>query len=344
MKRLEIFCTPFLCAALLLVVLQSDSMLGQDASGPGQTQPASADALKGFQPAADQEYELGSGDEITIDVNGRPELSGKHTIGPDGRVTLPVAGDIKLAGKTRGQAGKDIQTALSTYYQNITVSLRVDRYTSNQVLVLGAVEHPGLLSFDNTPTLLEVIARSGIARLSATSASSSTPAALSMESLAPVSVPELCIIYRKGQVVSVELRKLLRDGDAMANMRLQRDDIVFVPGASPYASVLGNVLRPGLVRLESTSTLPQLLAESGGLTDKTGRYPKILIIHAGDGSAAGAMETVSFRDVLDSRPLRLVFHSGDIIYVPESGFNRAADTLQKLSPLITLITVGALLN
>ncbi len=332
----------FLCAALGVSGMGHRACAAQTSA---EQQPTAADVLRSFEPAADQPYELGRGDEITIDVNGRPELSGKHVIGPDGRITLPVAGELKLSGYTRVEAAKQIQTALSVFYQNVTVSLSVDHYTSNHVLVLGAVEHPGLMQFDDTPTLLEVISRSGSAVRSETQSSSPPMTLASADSFSPAAVPELCLIYRAGQAVAaVQLRKLLKEGDPLANMRLKRDDIVFVPGDSPYASVLGNVAHPGLVKLESTSTLPQLLAESGGLTDKTGRYPKILIVHAGMGNAEGTLETVSFKDVLEAKPLHLTFHSGDIIYVPESGFNRAGDSLQKISPLLTLITLGALLN
>jgi len=345
MTRAGLLLRPFRYAILLaLPACYVVAGFGQATGVPESSNQATAEALQAFEAGADQEYELGSGDEITIDVNGRPELSGKRTIGPDGRITLPVAGDLKLAGKTRGDAAKEVQAALSTYYQDISVSLSVDRYTSNHILVLGAVEHPGLMLFDGAPTLLEAIARSGFAQPPAATSpnsGSSSPAG----SLAPVTVPERCVLYRKGQaVLTVELRKLLKDGDPLVNLRLKRDDIVFVPGDSPYISVLGNVLHPGLVRLDSTSTLAQILAQSGGLSDKSGRYPKILIVHPGAGTAAGSMETVSFKDVLDPKPLALNLHSGDIVYVPESGFNRASDSLQKISPLLTLITLGALLD
>jgi polysaccharide export outer membrane protein len=343
MKRTGFFFRRFRCAILLGLAAGGVAGFGQAIDAPEASNQTTAEALQAFEAGADQEYELGSGDEITIDVNGRPELSGKRTIGPDGRVTLPVAGDLKLAGKTREQAAKDIQAALSTYYQDITVSLSVDRYTSNHILVLGAVERPGLMIFDGAPTLLEAIARSGFSQPATATTLNSSPT--SAGSLAPATVPERCIIYRKGQaVLTVELRKLLKDGDPLADLRLKRDDIVFVPGDSPYVSVLGNVLHPGLVRLDSTSTLAQLLAQSGGLSDKAGRFPKILIVHPGAGTAAGSMAIVSFKDVLDPKPLQLTLSSGDIIYVPESGFNHASDSLQKISPLLTLITLGALLN
>jgi len=49
-------------------------------------------ALQNFEPAADEEYEIGAGDEINIDVPGYPELTGKRTVGPDGKITLPATG------------------------------------------------------------------------------------------------------------------------------------------------------------------------------------------------------------------------------------------------------------
>lgn len=302
--------------------------------------------LKNFEPAADQEYELGRGDEISIEVIGRPELSGKHIVGPDGRITMQVAGSIKVADATREQAAKEIETALSTYYQNATVSVGVDHYTSNHILLLGAVEHPGIISFDKTPTLLEVISRGGLPLqpTPGTAGTSGSPA-ISGASLRPLVVPETCMIYRGNQtMVTVQLRSLLKEGNPLADMRLKRDDVVFVPGDEQYVSVLGQVPHPGTLRLDSTSTLPQLLAEAGGPTDKGGRNPNIVIIHRGTVEVPGKTRTISYKTVLDPKPLDLTLQTGDIIYVPESGFNNSADVLQKISPLINLVTVGALIR
>ena len=100
------------------------------------------ETLRNFEPAADEEYRLGRGDEITVDFAGRPDLTAKLVVGPDGRITLPLAGDIMLSGKTREQAAKDIETALSSYYTNLVAQVTVTKYTANKVLVLGAVEKP----------------------------------------------------------------------------------------------------------------------------------------------------------------------------------------------------------
>src|ERR1700741_1635291 len=55
-------------------------------------------ALQNFEPAQNAEYELGPGDQLTLDFPGRPELANKAVVvGPDGRVTIPIAGSIKVA-------------------------------------------------------------------------------------------------------------------------------------------------------------------------------------------------------------------------------------------------------
>lgn len=303
--------------------------------------------LKAFEAPADQPYQLGRGDEITVEVVGRPELTGKHMVGPDGKITLPIAGTIVVADKTREEAATAIQSALSSYYAGVTVSVGVDHYTSNHILLLGAVEHPGLLTFDTTPTLLEVISRGGQLQ-GASGAGAGVGAAAAGGGAAlpiPMAVPEECMIYRgNANMITVQLRSLLEEGNPLANIRLMRDDVVFVPGPDKYVSVLGMVVRPGTQRLEKKSTLPQLLAMAGGPTEKAGRYPDIQIIHRGTDTIPGKTQVISYKDVLGPKPLDLTFQSGDIIYVPESGFNKLAYSFEKLSPLVNLFTIGALLR
>lgn len=334
--------SPMLAASVFIAGLCH----AQDSTSVPELKQNPMSVLKDFEPPPDQEYELGRGDEITVEVIGRPELSGKHVIGPDGRITLPVAGSLKLTDETRDKAAEDIQKALSAYYQNLTVSVGVDHYTSNQILLLGAVEHPGIMSFDKTPTLLEVISRGGLPTTPTPGTiGTNGPALISGASLRPLVVPETCMIYRGSQtMVTVQLRSLLQEGNPLADMRLRRDDIVYVPGQEHYVSILGQVPHPGTLRLDSTSTLTQLLAEAGGPTDKAGRYPDIQIIHRSNGTEPGKVRIISYKEILQPKPLDLTLVSGDIIYIPENGFNRTSDVLQKMAPLVNLVTVGALLH
>ena len=89
---------------LLAVLCCTASVLSaQDAnnSADPQLKPNPLETLRNFEPPADEEYRLGKGDEITADFAGQPQLTAKLVVGPDGRITLPLAGDLMLAGKTR---------------------------------------------------------------------------------------------------------------------------------------------------------------------------------------------------------------------------------------------------
>jgi polysaccharide export outer membrane protein len=169
--------------------------------------------------------------------------------------------------------------------------------------------------------------------------------AASAASGVPLGIPEECMIYRgNATMVTVQLRSLLEEGSPLANMRLKRDDVVFVPGSDKYVSVLGMVVRPGTQRLDRRSTLPQLLALAGGPLEKAGANPNIQIIHRGTDKSPGKTQVIAYKDILNPKPLDLTFQSGDIIYIPESGLNKAGYTFQMLSPLVNLFTIGALLR
>ena len=155
------------------------------------------ETLRKFEPGPDEEYQLGKGDEITVNFVGRPEMQAKLVVGPDGRVTLPLAGDIMVADLTRPEAAKAIESALTNYYTNLSVQVTVTKYTANRIVLLGAVDHPGMFTFDGTPTLLEVLARGGVE--AGPNKSGTTPEVNQ--------IPERCAIYRgSDQVVWVELR------------------------------------------------------------------------------------------------------------------------------------------
>jgi len=296
--------------------------------------------LRAFEPPADAPYALGRGDEITVETIGRPELTGKHVIGPDGKITMPIAGAIAIADLTRDQAASAIEQALSPYFTGITISIGVDRYTSNQITLLGAVEHPGIMSFDKTPTLLDVISRAGY------STAGSNVVGQSAAGAKPSGIPEEIIIYRSNDtMVTVQLQKLVNEGSPLANMRLKRDDIVYVTGREKYISVLGQVIHPGNLRLESSTTLSDLLAQAGGPTEKAGRNPAIQIIHPATATTPARTQVIPYKSLLQHHnDSEISFQSGDILYIPESGFNSASYTLQQLAPLVNLVTVAALIG
>lgn len=294
-------------------------------SGNPQLKPNPLDALRQFEPAADEEYRLGRGDEITIDFAGRPDLQAKLVVGPDGRITLPLAGEVMIAGLSRSHAADAIVKALSPYYTNLAAQVTVTKYTSNRVLLLGAVEHPGPMEFSGTPTLLEAVTRAGLP-------------AVGPEK--KPQIPDRCAIYRgSDQVLWVQLRALIDSGNSLADIRLRRDDVIYIPDPSErFVSVLGAVQHAGPVQLTNTSTVASVLAMAGGVTDKAGHNPHIQIVDP----AAGTTRSITFNDVLNPvKSLEVTLKPGQIVYVPPSGFYRATYYLERLNPLTSLATVMA---
>ncbi|SEG52444.1 polysaccharide export outer membrane protein [Bryocella elongata] len=298
--------------------------------------------LRALESAPDAPYQLGKGDAIVVNFGGRPEMDSKQVVGPDGKITLPIAGSILVAGRTREEAATSIATALEPYYPALTVTVGVEKYTSNQVMLLGAVEHPGLVTFDRAPTLLEVIARGGALESSRTTHADASYNMTSNLTARGPAVPERVAIYRgTDKVVWVDLKQLLDSGSPLAAIRLERDDIVYVPSAAErYVSVLGSVQHAGAIQLDDSSTVAKLIGLAGGFTPDAGRYPQIQIIS----TTTGKTRTISFKEVLEAHNLDLTLHSGDVLYIPMSGFNRVAYTLDKLSPLVTMFTAGAFLT
>ncbi len=287
------------------------------------------ETLRKFEPGPDEEYQLGKGDEITVNFVGRPEMQAKLVVGPDGRVTLPLAGDIMVADLTRPEAAKAIESALTNYYTNLSVQVTVTKYTANRIVLLGAVDHPGMFTFDGTPTLLEVLARGGVE--AGPNKSGTTPEVNQ--------IPERCAIYRgSDQVVWVELRQMMESGNATADLRLRRDDVVYVPSSSErFVSVLGEVQHPGAIPLAYNSTPASVLAQAGGVTDHAGNNPHIQIVDPSTGSS----HLILLKDLLDPVKSReVVLKPGEIIFVPKSGFYRATYVLERLSPLVTLATMA----
>ena len=287
------------------------------------------ETLRNFEPAADEEYRLGKGDEITVDFAGRPDMQAKLVVGPDGRISLPLAGDVMVAELTRPEAAKAIESALANYYTNLSVQVTVTKYTANRVLLLGAVDHPGMLNFDGTPTLLEVLSRGGVE--AGPNKSGGTPQV--------DQIPERLAIYRgSDQVVWVELRAMMASGNVLADLRLRRDDVVYVPSITErFISVLGEVQHPGAIPLAYNSTLASILAQAGGITDHAGSNPHIQVVDP----ASGSSRVLSLQDVLNpGKSLEVTLKPGEIIFVPKSGFYRGTYVLERLSPLVTVASMA----
>jgi polysaccharide biosynthesis/export protein len=320
----------------LILAMNTSSLIGQENTPDGsqnsnpQLKQSPTKALKDFEPSANEEYSLGPGDEISLEFTGHPELSGKKVVGPDGRITLSLVGPINVADKNRDEVAKMIVNSLSPYYKNLTVTVNVDKYGSNRVIILGSVQHPGVLYFDDTPTLLDVIARAGL--LASAGTGTSNVAAVRD------GIPERCAIYRgNDQVVWVNLRELLQSGNSMADLRLRRNDIVFVPAQQEvFVSVLGSVRNAGAIALTPDSTLASVLAQAGGLAEGAGQTIQVIQ------PSTGRTSTIPFKSLLTLTGTDEVkLHAGDVVFVPQSGFYKSTYVIQRLSGVAAITALTA---
>jgi polysaccharide biosynthesis/export protein len=281
---------------------------------------ASQQALVAFDNTPQAAYTIGPGDAITITVWGHSELSGKHLVGPDGNIQLSFVGSVNVGNLTADGASDKLDHVLSDQYVGAIVTVQIDDYTDNQVTVLGHVSNPGVQRFSADPTLLEALARAGVP--------SSQGA---MGAGHPSQNFTRCAIFRgHDSVVWIDLRPLLR-GDALAlNIRLHRNDLIYVPDANDQlVYVMGQVTKPGAYELSSNMSFLDALALAGGPND-----------NAQQGKIVLARPSANFQQVIDLAQLikgggdaNYALQQGDIIYVPKSGLAAFGYVLQQISPL-----------
>lgn len=108
-----------------------------------------------------QTYVLKPLDEIEINVLGQPEMSRKFTVGPDGKITFPLIGEVEVKGRTLSEVASLLKEKLKIYIPitDITVNLATSKSVS--VYIFGEVKSPGEYKFSEQPTLIKLIAAAG---------------------------------------------------------------------------------------------------------------------------------------------------------------------------------------
>ncbi|MBA3757239.1 MAG: polysaccharide biosynthesis/export family protein [Nitrosomonas sp.] len=103
------------------------------------------------------DYIMGPEDVLEITVWKNADLSKQVQVRPDGRISLPLIGDVSAVGRTAGQLTEEISARLKSYMENPTVSILVKEVNSYQIYVLGEVNAPGKYPLKSKTTLLQAI-------------------------------------------------------------------------------------------------------------------------------------------------------------------------------------------
>ena len=208
-------------------------------------------AGKGFSPsmnqATPQNYTLGAGDEVIIDIYGAGQLSVRNTISPDGTIIFEGYGPVHLGGLTIQEATRRLKNTIGTRYQGSQIMLSLGQTRSISVQVMGEVNMPGsyqLSAFANVFSAL--YAAGGITETG------------TLRSIR---------IYRNNQLANTaDLYAYLTQGASSANERLNDGDIVVVGAYEELVTVSGKVKRPMSYEMRQGETIAALLQLAGGFS------------------------------------------------------------------------------
>lgn len=250
-----------------------------------------APGLAGAKPM--QEV-LGAGDTVRITAFRYPDLTTETRISEQGKVNVPMIGEVKLAGMTPEQAARHIADRMKrgNYILNPQIDVAVLEARSRQVSVLGFVTRPGRYVLDGTTAkLTDVLAMAG----------GPLPAAA-----------DTAVVQRtrggESESVNVDLAAIIQGGDASKDIEVASGDSIFVPKA-PVVYVYGEVMRGGSYRLEPGMTVMQAISMAGGITPR-GSENRIELRRRG---ADGKWKETSIEPIAS-------VSANDVIYVRESLF------------------------
>jgi polysaccharide export outer membrane protein len=269
-------------------------------------------------------YTIGSGDVVKLDVHSRAEVSGKFVVGPDGKITIPLVGDVFIKDKTREQALADLYKELRKLYTSPYATFAIDEYPSNQITVLGRVEKAGVHRFMQSPTLIDVLANAG-----------------AMPILDKQATLSRCAIIRgRNKLIWVDLKALL-NGDVNYNIRMKKGDIVYIPDSSDTSVyVMGAVGRPGSYRMTPRMTVLDAISQAGGLTENA-RSDRIGLYRAG----TQMVEYLTWSDLIVSdRTKNYAMEDGDVLFIPTTGLSDFGYVMKQIAPAISIFTFGLTLD
>ena len=225
--------------------------------------------LLSFEPnmniATPQDYVLGPGDQLVIDVYGASQKSYQLTVSPEGTVTVPDYGPISVSGMTVAAANSRIRGSLGSRYSSSNLKVSVGQTRTILINVMGEVQKPGTYHLSAFASVFHALyAAGGIGELG---------------TLRNVRV------LRGGNLVTVvDIYEYILNGRLAGNIRLKDGDVIQVGPYDCLVNVSGNVKRPMYYEMRANESVATLLKYAGGfagdayrksvrLTRKTGeRY------------------------------------------------------------------------
>lgn len=152
-------------ATVILIAMAGTLWAQGSGTQPADDQlPAPEAAVRSISPAAKNtpdNFVIGSDDVLSINVWKEPEITRSIPVRSDGKISLPLVGEIQAAGQTPSQLEKDISGKLRSYISDPQVTVIVQQINSQKFNILGQVQKPGSYSLTQSTTVLDAIAAAG---------------------------------------------------------------------------------------------------------------------------------------------------------------------------------------
>ena len=202
-----------------------------------------------FEPqmniATPQNYVLGPGDQLIVDVYGDTQKSEKLTVSPEGDVTVPNYGPIHVSGLSVTSAQSHIRSKLGTYYSGSNIKVSVGQTRSILVNVMGEVRVPGTYTLSAFATIFHALYRAG--------------------GIGNLGTLRNIKVFRQGRLVTVvDVYEFILNGRLAGNVRLQDNDVIQVGAYDCIVEIDGNVKRPMAYEMRKDESLATLLKYCGG--------------------------------------------------------------------------------
>lgn len=211
-----------------------------------------------------QDYRLGPGDEVVIDIWGVSQNSLRQTISPEGSIVVDRLGPIYLNGMTVQEANNYVQKKFGSLYAGISdtsgpsqIKLTLGQIRTIQINVWGEVVLPGTYSLSSLSSVFHALYKAGGIN--------------EIGSLRSVK------LFRNNKLLKeIDIYKYLLDGKLDGDIRLMDNDVILVPPHIALVNISGNVKRPMYYEMTPKETISDLIKYSGGFSG--GAYTKKLRI------------------------------------------------------------------
>ena len=204
-----------------------------------------------FEPnmniATPQNYRLGPGDAVIIDIYGASQKTIQSTVSPDGEVTIEGYGPVNVSGLTVAQANARLRSPLGSRYRSSRIKLTVGQTKTIMVNVMGEVKAPGTYTLSAFATVFHALYMAGGTN--------------DLGTLRNIKV------YRNNRLVTVvDIYDYILNGKLTGNVRLADNDVIVVGPYDCLVTITGKVKRPMIYEMKKNESVNSLLKYSGGFT------------------------------------------------------------------------------